>query len=107
MAAAGTAMWLMSSNVIWHWVIDRVRTRICRNAPSGRFGYPPYRVTNFSRRDVCMSVSKKLEFNKTTIRTLTDNEVNSVSGGTVDYFVLSSMPCAVAIAQALYPTIFG
>ncbi|WP_370662916.1 class I lanthipeptide [Massilia pinisoli] len=54
-----------------------------------------------------MSVSKKLEFNKTTIRTLTDNEVNSVSGGTVDYFVLSSMPCAVAIAQALYPTIFG
>jgi hypothetical protein len=54
-----------------------------------------------------MSAPQKLEFKKTTIRTLTDTEVNSVSGGTVDYFVLSSIPCAVAIAQALYPTIFG
>jgi hypothetical protein len=54
-----------------------------------------------------MSASQKLEFNKTTIRTLTDTEVNSVSGGTIDYFILSSAPCALAIAQALYPTIFG
>jgi hypothetical protein len=54
-----------------------------------------------------MSNVSKLAFNKTTIRTLTDDEVGSVAGGTTPltpatpYIVASSEPCAIAVVTVI------
>ncbi len=48
-----------------------------------------------------MSIANnKLAFEKTTIRSLTDTEINDVAGGTTPFLVASSAPCAEAAAIA-------
>jgi hypothetical protein len=49
-----------------------------------------------------MTIANKLSFEKTTIRSLTDNEIDDVAGGTIPAtsFYYSSSPCAAAAAAA-------